>query len=97
MKKFGTLLPKNWLAKNPQAFTPRRLGRQLAEREQISEIDWMFLNKKLQSNSLFFEFIFSLKQAIRLVSFCSQKGFGMVSSRTIILKQAQIILNGFFL
>ncbi|MEC0272874.1 hypothetical protein [Peribacillus frigoritolerans] len=45
MKKFGTLLPKNWLAENPQAFTPRRLGRQLAEREQISEIDWMFLNK----------------------------------------------------
>ncbi|WP_221408465.1 hypothetical protein, partial [Peribacillus simplex] len=50
-----------------------------------------------QINSLFFEFIFSLKQAIRLVSFCSQKGFGMVSSRTMTLKQDQIILNGFFL
>ncbi|MBX9953730.1 hypothetical protein H7T43_02250 [Peribacillus simplex] len=97
MKEFGTLLPKNGLAENPQALTPRRLGRQSAERERISEIDWMFLNKKLQSNSLFFEFIFSLKQAIRLVSFCSQKGFGMVSSRTMILKQDQIILNGFFL
>ncbi|PAK32480.1 hypothetical protein, partial [Peribacillus simplex] len=74
-----------------------RLGRQSAERERISEIDWIFLNKKLQLNSLFFEFIFSLKQAIRLISFCSQKGFGMVSSRTMILKQDQIILNGFFL
>ncbi|PAL09463.1 hypothetical protein, partial [Peribacillus simplex] len=50
MKKFGTLLPKNGLAENPQALTPRRLGRQSAERERISEFDWMFLNKKLQSN-----------------------------------------------
>jgi hypothetical protein len=97
LKKFGTLLPKNWLAVNPQTLASRRLGRQSAERERISEIDLTFLNEKLQSNSLFFEFIFSLKQAIRLVSFCSQKGFGMVSSRTIILKQDQIILNGFFL
>ncbi|MFY0803158.1 hypothetical protein [Peribacillus frigoritolerans] len=96
--KFGTLLPKNWLAENPQEeLAPRRLGRQSAERERISEIAWTFLKKKLQSISLFFEFIFSLKQAIRLVSFCSQKGFGMVSSRTMILKQDQIMLNGFFL
>ncbi|MFC5361618.1 hypothetical protein [Peribacillus frigoritolerans] len=51
MKKFATLLPKNWLAENPQALAPRRLGRQSAVRERISEIDWMFLNKKLQSNS----------------------------------------------
>ncbi|MEW5595979.1 hypothetical protein ABGT24_21105 [Peribacillus frigoritolerans] len=97
LKNQLTLQPKNWLAENPQALAPRRLGRQSAVRERISEIDWTFLNKKLQSNSLFFEFIFSLKQAILLVSFCSQKGFGMVSSRTLILKQDQIILNGFFL
>jgi hypothetical protein len=55
LKKFATLLPNNWLAENPQALAPRRLGGQSAERERISEIDWMFLNKKLQSNSLFFE------------------------------------------
>ncbi|MFS0812329.1 hypothetical protein [Peribacillus phoenicis] len=73
MKKFATLLPNNWLAETPQALAPKRLGRQSAERERISEIDWTLLNKKLQSNSLFFEFIFILKQAIRLVSFCSQK------------------------
>ncbi|WP_434167163.1 hypothetical protein [Peribacillus frigoritolerans] len=97
MKKFATLLPNNWLAETPQTLASRRLGRQSDERERISEIDWTFLNKKLQSNSHFFEFIFSLKQAIRLVSFCSQKEFGMVSSRTMILKQDQIILNGFFL
>ncbi|MDG4846639.1 hypothetical protein P8767_04825 [Peribacillus frigoritolerans] len=70
MKKFATLLPKNWLAETPQTLALMRLGRQSAERERISESDWMFLNKKLQSNSLFFEFIFSLKQAIGLVS-CS--------------------------
>ncbi|WP_330501210.1 hypothetical protein V2I71_15345 [Peribacillus frigoritolerans] len=91
LKEFATLLPKNWLAETPQALASRRLGRQSAERERISESDWMFLNKKLQSNSLFF---FSLKQAIRLVS-CSQKGFGMVSSRTMILKQDQISLMAF--
>ncbi|WP_454861402.1 hypothetical protein [Peribacillus frigoritolerans] len=56
MKKLATLLPKNWLAETPQALALMRLGRQSAERERISEIDWTFLNKKLQSNSLFFEF-----------------------------------------
>ncbi|MGE8018423.1 hypothetical protein ACQKOM_05740 [Peribacillus frigoritolerans] len=55
MKKFATLLPNNWLAETPQALALMRLGRQSAERERISESDWMFLNKKLQSNSLFFE------------------------------------------
>ncbi|MED3790165.1 hypothetical protein P4576_23675 [Peribacillus frigoritolerans] len=40
MKKCATLLPKNWLAGTPQALVPRRLGRQSAERERISEIDW---------------------------------------------------------
>jgi hypothetical protein len=39
LKKFATLLPKNWLAKTPQALAPRRLGRQSAERERISEIN----------------------------------------------------------
>ncbi|WP_440970265.1 hypothetical protein ACSS6N_23610 [Peribacillus frigoritolerans] len=31
---------ENWLAETPQALTPRRLGRQSAERERISEISW---------------------------------------------------------
>jgi hypothetical protein len=57
LKKFGTLLPKNWLAVNPQTLASRRLGRQSAERERISEIDLTFLNEKLQSNSLFFEYV----------------------------------------
>ncbi|MES9739168.1 hypothetical protein ABWK46_17810 [Peribacillus frigoritolerans] len=73
MKKFATLQPNNWLAETPQTLASRRLGRQSAERQRISEIDCTFLNKKLQSNSLFFEFIFSLKQAIRLVSFYQSK------------------------
>ncbi|WP_343929490.1 hypothetical protein [Peribacillus frigoritolerans] len=42
MKKFATLLPNNWLAETPQALAPRRLGRQSAERERISEIDCNF-------------------------------------------------------
>jgi hypothetical protein len=37
LKKFATLLPNNWLAETPQALAPRRLGRQSAERERISE------------------------------------------------------------
>ncbi|MCY9005564.1 hypothetical protein [Peribacillus frigoritolerans] len=40
LKKIATLLPKNWLAETPQALAPRRLGRQSAERERISEIYW---------------------------------------------------------
>ncbi|MGE8017507.1 hypothetical protein ACQKOM_01105 [Peribacillus frigoritolerans] len=38
LKKFATLLPKNWLAETPQTLASRRLGRQSAERERISEI-----------------------------------------------------------
>ncbi|WHY96468.1 hypothetical protein [Peribacillus simplex] len=61
MKKFATLLPKNWLAETPQPLAVRRLGRQSAERERISEIKLEFLKeKKLQANSLFFEFACSL-------------------------------------
>ncbi|SIR83714.1 hypothetical protein SAMN05878482_106100 [Peribacillus simplex] len=40
LKKYATLLPNNWLAETPQALEPRRLGRQSAERERISENDW---------------------------------------------------------
>ncbi|TDL87643.1 hypothetical protein E2R55_20100 [Vibrio vulnificus] len=42
LKKFGTLLPNNWLAETPQPLAVRRLGRQSAERERISEINWDF-------------------------------------------------------
>ncbi|MES9736129.1 hypothetical protein ABWK46_02100 [Peribacillus frigoritolerans] len=38
MKKFATLLPDIWLVKTPQPLAVRRLGRQSAERERISEI-----------------------------------------------------------
>ncbi|WP_181762283.1 hypothetical protein [Bacillus sp. B4EP4a] len=39
LKRFATLLPNYWLAETPQALAPRRLGRQSAERERISEIN----------------------------------------------------------
>ncbi|MCF7624137.1 MULTISPECIES: hypothetical protein [Peribacillus] len=39
-KKYATLLPKNWLAETPETLASRRLGRQSAERERISEISW---------------------------------------------------------
>jgi hypothetical protein len=39
-KKFATLLPRNWLAEIPETFRSRRLGRQSAEREGVSGIDW---------------------------------------------------------
>ncbi|MCY9003879.1 hypothetical protein [Peribacillus frigoritolerans] len=37
-KKFASLLPNYWLAETPKALASRRLGRQSAERERISEI-----------------------------------------------------------
>jgi hypothetical protein len=47
LKKYATLLPKNWLAETPQTLALRRLGRQSAERERISEISWNFYNRKI--------------------------------------------------
>ncbi|WP_340453610.1 hypothetical protein [Peribacillus butanolivorans] len=38
-KKFATLLPNNWQAETPLTLAARRLGRQSAERERISEIN----------------------------------------------------------
>ncbi|WP_440969971.1 hypothetical protein ACSS6N_20355 [Peribacillus frigoritolerans] len=40
MKKSATLLPNNWLDETPQMLASRRLGRQSAERERISDINW---------------------------------------------------------
>ncbi|UYY98098.1 hypothetical protein OJ967_22235 [Peribacillus frigoritolerans] len=61
MKKIATLLPNNWLAETPQPLAVRRLGRQSAEMERVSEINWIFFaKKKLQANSFFFELICSL-------------------------------------
>ncbi|WP_343929627.1 hypothetical protein [Peribacillus frigoritolerans] len=58
MKKFATLLPNIWLAKTPQPLAVRRLGRQSAERERISEIKLERLfHKKLQRTSFIWFFI----------------------------------------
>ncbi|MGG0789019.1 hypothetical protein ABE132_09815 [Peribacillus simplex] len=52
LKKFATLLPNNWLAETPETLASRRLGRQSAERERISEINSnVFKKKKLQAGS----------------------------------------------
>ncbi|MFJ7930297.1 hypothetical protein [Peribacillus sp. NPDC096448] len=48
LKEFATLLPNNWLAETPQPLPERRLGRQPAERERISEISWNFFNRKIR-------------------------------------------------
>ncbi len=53
LKKFATLLPNNWLAETPQPLTVRRLGRQSAERERISEINWIFFSKKTAGKLVF--------------------------------------------
>ncbi|WP_411739555.1 hypothetical protein [Peribacillus sp. S4] len=45
-KKYVTLLPSNWLAETQETFTSRRLGRQSAERELISGIDWNEILRK---------------------------------------------------
>ncbi|MGG4197817.1 hypothetical protein [Peribacillus frigoritolerans] len=61
-KKIATLLPNNWLAETPQPLAVRRLGRQSAERERISEINWIFFSQKKTAGKLafFFELICSL-------------------------------------
>ncbi|MFB5936913.1 hypothetical protein ACE8FZ_27280 [Peribacillus frigoritolerans] len=46
-KKYATLLPNNWLAETPQPLALMRLGRQLAERERISEINSNLPTSKL--------------------------------------------------
>ncbi|MFJ7308270.1 hypothetical protein [Peribacillus frigoritolerans] len=52
-KKYATLLPNNWLAETPQTLASRRLGRQSAERERISEINLEFLKEKTAGSSYF--------------------------------------------
>ncbi|MES9736208.1 hypothetical protein ABWK46_02500, partial [Peribacillus frigoritolerans] len=48
-----TLLPNNCLNETPQTLALMNLGRQSAEREKVSEINWhVFYLKKLQVNSL---------------------------------------------
>jgi hypothetical protein len=37
LKKFATLQPNNWLAETPKTLAARRIGRQSAEKERISE------------------------------------------------------------
>ncbi|MEY8755347.1 hypothetical protein AB9M93_12810 [Peribacillus frigoritolerans] len=57
-KKYATLLPNNWLAKTPQALVPRRLGRQSAERERISEINSNLSTEKLCEYKISHSFYF---------------------------------------
>ncbi|MGG0789090.1 hypothetical protein ABE132_10175 [Peribacillus simplex] len=59
MKKFATLLPKNWLAETPETLALMRLGRQSAERERVSEIN---CNGFFSENWIFIEFDYSLKR-----------------------------------
>ncbi|MGE7637175.1 hypothetical protein [Peribacillus frigoritolerans] len=51
MKRY-ILQPNNWLAETPEALVPKRLGRQSAEKERISEINWNVIlrrNRRLNS------------------------------------------------
>ncbi|MEF2097744.1 hypothetical protein V3595_24325 [Bacillus sp. CFBP9009] len=54
LKKLAILLPDYWLAKTPQPLAVRRLGRQSAEREWISEIN---SNEKTRQTRFFLEFV----------------------------------------
>ncbi|WP_343929323.1 hypothetical protein [Peribacillus frigoritolerans] len=89
MKKFATLLPNNWLAETPQTLTSRRLRRQSAERERISEIDWRFLNKNC-SRTRFSSNMSSLKPAYGLVFLCES---GKCFSKLIMIKFNGIEFN----
>ncbi|MBR8646020.1 hypothetical protein KEH51_25215 [[Brevibacterium] frigoritolerans] len=39
-------MQNSWLAETPQTLASRRLGRQSAERERISEISWNIFKEK---------------------------------------------------
>jgi hypothetical protein len=56
LKKFATLLPNNWLAETPQTLASRRLGRQSAERERISEISRNVFKEKTVGILAFFNY-----------------------------------------
>ncbi|MFS0600008.1 hypothetical protein AB1L16_25350, partial [Peribacillus frigoritolerans] len=52
-KKYATHLPRSWLAETPQTLASRRLGRQSAERERISGINFNEIlrkNRRLDSS-----------------------------------------------
>jgi hypothetical protein len=53
LKKYAILLPNNWQAETLQAHVARRLGRQSAERERISEINWNIQLEKNVCNWIF--------------------------------------------
>ncbi|MGG1529191.1 hypothetical protein, partial [Peribacillus frigoritolerans] len=57
LNKFATLLPKYWLAETPQTLASRRLGRQSAERERISEINWNLFKEKTAGKRVFFVYV----------------------------------------
>ncbi|GAA1374495.1 hypothetical protein ACFSE3_02560 [Peribacillus frigoritolerans] len=56
-KKFAKILPNNWLAETPQTLTLMRLGRQSAERERISEINWNLFKEKTPGKRVFFVYV----------------------------------------
>ncbi|MFS0667251.1 hypothetical protein AB1L12_04880 [Peribacillus frigoritolerans] len=56
-KKFATLLPNNWLAETPQTLASRRLSRQSAERERISEINLNLFKEKTAGKRVSFVYV----------------------------------------
>ncbi|MFJ7855977.1 hypothetical protein ACIQX3_24980 [Peribacillus frigoritolerans] len=71
-KKFATLLPNYWLAETPQTLASRRLGRQSAERERISEIQLKRLsNKKAVAKLSFYVFLLFYEYVIGLKKFAT--------------------------
>jgi hypothetical protein len=60
LKNFATLLQEKLGSRDTKTLALVRLGRQLAEWERISEKLERFFIKKLQANSPFFEFVYSL-------------------------------------
>ncbi|MEY8732547.1 hypothetical protein AB9M92_09880 [Peribacillus frigoritolerans] len=60
MKNFATLLQEKLGSRATEKLALMRFGRQLAEWGRISEKLERFFIKKLQANSLFFEFVCSL-------------------------------------
>ncbi|MEY9869262.1 hypothetical protein ABIE66_004641 [Peribacillus sp. B2I2] len=64
MKKFATLMQNNWLAETTKVLAARRLGRQSAERERISEIKLALLSNCLQTETLFHSFRFCFEASV---------------------------------
>ncbi|CAH0158145.1 hypothetical protein SRABI80_00799 [Peribacillus frigoritolerans] len=78
IEEISTFLPNNWLAGTPQALPSRKLSRQSAVWEWISESNWSFLN------------LSTVKRTEIIQSFLDEDWVSLVSKRMLTLEQVLV-------